>query len=144
MAPLAIRLLLLEDNPGDRRLVQAKLSDAAAGRFAITQVERLNDAIARLDSEIFDVILSDLTLPDSDRLNTVHALVAHCPTMPLVVLTGSNDDSIGDHAIEHGAQDYLLKSDASGPLIARSLRYAIERKRLELELRKANATVAVM
>ncbi len=141
MTAQAIRLLLLEDNAGDRRLVQAKLSDAAPRRFVITQVERLADAIERLSIETFDVILSDLTLPDSDRLTTVHALVAHSPTLPLVVLTGSNDDSIGDHAIVQGAQDYLLKSDASGALIARSLRYAMERKRFELELRKSNAAL---
>ena len=141
MSTPAIRLLLLEDNPGDRRLVQAKLSDAAPSRFVISQVERLAEAIDRLGNEAFDVILSDLTLPDSDRLNTVRSLVAHCPTLPLVVLTGSNDDSIGDHAIEQGAQDYLIKSDASGALIARSLRYAMERKRFELELRKANTVL---
>lgn len=133
------RLLLLEDNPGDRRLVQAKLADAAPGQFVITHVDRLANALTRIDVERFDVMLSDLNLPDSDNLSTVQAIVGHSPNLPLVVLTGSNDDAMGNGAIQQGAQDYLVKSDASGPLIARTLRYAIERKGLEIELRKANS-----
>jgi len=134
-----LRLLLLEDNLGDRRLVQAKLADGAFGQFVITAVERLADALVRIAAETFDVMLSDLTLPDSTRLDTVKVLVTHAPTLPLVVLTGSNDDAIGNQAIVLGAQDYLIKDEASGAMIARSLRYAMERKKFEQELLHANA-----
>lgn len=141
MAERPTRLLLLEDNPGDFRLVQAKLADAAVGGFEITRAERLADALKYLASGAFDVLLSDLTLPDSDRLETVAALVQHAPNLALVVLTGSNDDAMGSLAIQQGAQDYLVKNDSSGALIARTLRYAMERKSLELALRQANATL---
>ncbi|MDD5030152.1 MAG: response regulator [Rhodoferax sp.] len=120
-----VRLLLLEDNPGDFRLVQAKLADAASGAFVITHAVRLADALKLLDSAPFDVLLSDLSLPDSDRLDTVGTLVRHAPHLALVVLTGSNDDAMGQLAIGQGAQDYLVKNDSSGGQIARTLRYAM-------------------
>lgn len=132
-------MLLLEDNPGDRRLVQAKLAEAAPGRFLISTAERLSDALAQLQRERFDVVLSDLTLPDSTQLNTVNVLASQLPRTPLVVLTGSDDDAVGNQAVLAGAQDYLIKNDASGALITRALRYAIERKKFELDLRDSNA-----
>ena len=135
------RLLCLEDNPGDFRLVQAKLYDAAPGGFVITHVERLAEALECLQNEPFDVVLSDLSLPDSNRLDTVTTMVAHAPNLALVVLTGSNDDALGNLAIQQGAQDYLVKNDSSGSQIARTLRYAIERKSLDLALRRANTSL---
>jgi len=133
-----IRLLLLEDNAGDARLVQEALADGAPGEFVITWVERLADALARIRTEGFDAVLSDLGLPDSTGLATAQAIAVGAPALALVVLTGSHDQDLGREAIQHGAQDYLVKGEASGPVIARTLRYAIERKRLEIGLRTAN------
>ena len=141
MPKAAIRVLLIEDNPGDFRLVQANLAQAAPGAFLVTHADRLAEALARIDTERFDVVLSDLTLPDSDRIATATAIIAHAPNLPLVALTGSHDDALGEAVIQRGAQDYLIKNEASGPLIARTLRYAIERKSLELALRDANAAL---
>ena len=138
MTAVPIRLLLLEDNPGDARLVQAALADHAPGEFAVTGVERLADALARVGTEGFDAVLSDLGLPDSTGLATAQAIVACAPALALVVLTGSHNQDLGRESIRHGAQDYLVKGESDGALIARTLRYAIERKRLEGGLRAAN------
>ncbi len=137
----ALRVLLIEDNPGDARLVQTALDEQAPGGFAITWVERLAGALACLAAEPFDVVLSDLGLPDSNRLDTVQAIVGHATGLPLVVLTGSHDAHVGRESIKLGAQDYLIKGESGGALIDRSLRYAIERKRMDIALRAANETL---
>jgi PAS domain S-box-containing protein len=136
-----IRLLLLEDNPGDARLVQTALAEHAPGEFAVVWVERLAQALARLEAEHYDVLLCDLGLPDSTGLATAQVLAARASAMPLVVLTGSHDQDLGQGAIQCGAQDYLVKEEVSGQVIARTLRYAIERKRLEIRLRMANGAL---
>jgi PAS domain S-box-containing protein len=133
-----LHLLLLEDNTGDARLVQALLAEHAPDEFAIVCVQRLADALVRLEAGHFDVVLCDLGLPDSTDLATAQALALRAPALPLVVLTGSHERDLGREAIQRGAQDYLVKDEVSGPLIVRALRYAIERKRLELGLRAAN------
>ena len=135
------RVLLLEDNTGDYLLVQAGLAHAAPGAYLLTRAECLAEAFTRLETETFDVILSDLSVRDSEGLLTVKAFVSQAPALPLVVLTGLNDSRIGEAAILLGAQDYLVKDNVDGAMLARTLRYAIDRKRLELRLRDANATL---
>jgi putative nucleotidyltransferase with HDIG domain len=141
MSPTQIRTLLLEDNPGDARLVQVALADYAPGEFIVIRAECLQQALSMLAEESFDIVLCDLGLPDSAGLATLEALAARTPVLPLVVLTGSHDEHLGREAIEQGAQDYLVKDEASGPLIARTLRFAIERKHLETRLRLANESL---
>ena len=141
MSALPIRLLLLEDNPGDAGLLQATLATYAPGEFVLTRVECLADALVRIRAEPFDVVLSDLGLPDSAGMATVQALKACAPSLPLVVLTVQQDTELGRTAIRHGAQDYLVKGEWSGVLIARTLRHSIERARLENQLHEANATL---
>ena len=126
-----IEILLVEDNPGDARLVREALADEAPGEFAVTTVDRLKDALARIHTERFDAVLCDLGLPDSTELGAVQAIVAGTPMLPLVVLTGSHDEDLGRAAINLGAQDYLVKGETRAPTVARTLRYAIKRKRLE-------------
>jgi signal transduction histidine kinase len=133
-----IRLLLLEDSADDAQLVQTALAKHAPGGFAVAWVERLADALQRLDSARVDAVLCDLGLPDSTGLATARALAAHAPAVPLVVLTGSHDEELGREAIHHGAQDYLVKDEVRGSMLARALRWAIERKRHEIELSTAN------
>jgi len=144
MTPTPIRLLLIEDNPGDARLVCELLTRHAPGEFAVTMVERLADALRRAGTEPFDVALCDLGLPDSSELATLQAMATHSPALPLVVLTGLDEHDIGRKAIELGAQDYLVKGEAGGEVIARTLRHAIERKRLEIQLHQANQKLADM
>jgi PAS domain S-box-containing protein/putative nucleotidyltransferase with HDIG domain len=138
MTSTSIRLLLLEDNAGDARLVQEALAEHAPDGFVVVWVERLAQALSKLAAEQFDIVLCDLGLPDSSGLATAHKLSTCAPAPALVVLTGSHDENLGREAIQHGAQDYLVKGEAGGQVIVRTLRYAIERKRLEIGLRDAN------
>jgi len=135
------RILLIEDNPGEARLVQVALAEGAPGEFAVTTAERLAEALALIRTERFEAVVCDLGLPDSTGLATAQAIFAEAPWMTVVVLTGSHDDDLGREAIRRGAQDYLVKGEAGAVLIARTLRYAIERKRLETALREANTTL---
>lgn len=141
MTATPFKLLLLEDNPDDARLVEAVLAKYAPGEFAITWVERLADALMRIETERFDAVLCDLGLPDSSGLASAQRITDHAPALPLVVLTGSHGDDLGRAAIGQGAQDYLVKGQSDGVLIARTLRFAVERKRLENELRQATVSL---
>lgn len=136
-----IRVLLLEDNPGDARLLQEALAEFAPGAFVVTWVERLALALARLATEPYDVILCDLSLPDSSGIATPRSIAESFPALPLVVLTGSHDPNIDRDVIQQGAQDYLVKGQSAAEVIVRTLRYAIERKSLESALIAANAAL---
>ena len=103
MAPeAAIRVLLVEDNPGDARLVEILLSEVAAPRFGITHAERLDEAIEHLSDTEFDVILLDLSLPDSGGLETLSRTREAAPRTPLVVLSGQDDQEIALSALQAG------------------------------------------
>ena len=141
MKQTPIRVLLLEDNPGDARLVHVALDEYAPRKFALTWVERLADALAHLSAEPFDAMLCDLSVPDSTGMATPRAIIERFPALPLVVLTGSHDESLGREAIQHGAQDYLVKGKSDADAIVRCLHYAIERKQLELQLQMANQSL---
>lgn len=130
-----IRVLLVEDNPGDARLVELLLGEAASSiTFELTHVVRLEEAFERLETEEFDVVLLDLSLPDASGLDTVGAMQNAAPHLPVVVLSGMADEEVALRAIGGGAEDYLIKGQGDGILIARSIRYAIERKKAEERL----------
>jgi len=133
-----IRILLVEDNPGDARLIKETLSDAAADQFELDFTERLDLALEQVAQHEYDVVLLDLTLPDSSGLQTFERMHAQAPTVPTIVLTGLNVESLGTEAVQKGAQDYLIKGQLDTPLLVRSVRYAIERKRLENQLLQSN------
>ena len=121
-----MKILLVEDNPGDARLVQLAFSEVPDWAIALTHVDRLADAEARLIVDCFDAILLDLSLPDSHGLATVERVRSAAPDVPIVVLTGFADDAVALEALHVGAQDYLPKG-TDGPTLMRALRYAIER-----------------
>src|SRR5215211_2653320 len=130
-----IKVLLVEDNPGDARLVEILLSEVdSLGSFEITPAERLDEALEHLDDSTFDVILLDLSLPDSSGLETVEVVRTRVPLTPLVVLTGRDDEETALRALQSGAEDYLVKGRGDSELMARSIRYAIERKKAEENL----------
>jgi signal transduction histidine kinase len=135
--PGTTRVLLVEDNPAEARLIREMIADAATGEFSIEHVERLGEALSRLQQQGAEAVLLDLTLPDSRGLETVERVREQSPRVPIVVLTGLEDDSIGVEAVKCGAQDYLAKSHAGGDLLTRTLRYAIERQRVRIELQEA-------
>ena len=129
-----IQLLLLEDNPGDARLIRELLKEVTGGVFDVTQAGRLGEAKAAAAGREFDIILTDLTLPDSHGLEAFRSLCAIAPMTPVVVLSGVDDEDLAISAVREGAQDYLAKSRLEPHLLGRSIRYAIERHRAEKRL----------
>jgi signal transduction histidine kinase len=134
-----LRLLLVEDNPGDARLLQEELKEVASARFEVRHVTRMAEALAAVSEPGLDVVLLDLSLPDGHGLSNIERVVQAAPMLPLVVLTGTDDEQLAMRAMHAGAQDYLVKGQASGPLLVRALRYAIERKRAEEGLKREEA-----
>lgn len=124
-----IKALLVEDNPGDAFLLQEKLADVPKIRFKLTHVKRLASAIEYLKQEFFDIILLDLSLPDSQGLETFLTLEKIVPSLPIILLTGLNDESLALEAVREGAQDYLIKERTTTDVLIRSVNYAIERMR---------------
>jgi diguanylate cyclase (GGDEF)-like protein len=124
---------LVEDNPGDARLVEILLSEEGP-EFEVSHAARLGEALEELDRSGFDVVLLDLSLPDSSGFETVERVRMAVPQMPVVVLSGRDDEQIALRALQGGAEDYLVKGQGDGDLIARAIRYAIERKKAEERL----------
>jgi signal transduction histidine kinase len=128
-----VRILLVEDNPGDARLLRYTLQEAQSLRFELSHAERLSDALDRVRAEPADVVLLDLSLPDAHGMDTVARMLEAAPAVPIIVLTGLADETVAVHAVQAGAQDYLVKGTVEGATLARAIRYAMERKRLETE-----------
>jgi len=139
MTERQINVLLIEDNPGDARLLQEILKEENGASFRFTCVDRLSAGLAWLTGNEVDAILLDLGLPDSQWLDTFLRLQGECEMIPVIVLTGIQDRELAIHAVQRGAQDYLNKNMISGPLLDRSIRYAIERKRTEIALKESQA-----
>src|SRR5271163_445298 len=132
MARSSVKLLLLvEDNPGDARLLREMLNEQDQHKPDLIHVECMKDAEKRLVERVFDAILLDLGLPDAQGLGAVRRAHAAAPRVPLVVLTGSDDEMLAAQALQKGAQDYLIKGQIDTRGLFRALRYAIERKIME-------------
>ena len=132
---MPIHLLLVEDNPGDALLFQGMLDGQYPGQYTIVTTGTLCDARAIIFGQVFDAILLDLSLPDAQGLDTVDRLVEAAPDLPIVVLTGLADEEIAMEAVRRGAQDYLFKGQTDVRTVRRVIQYAIDRKRIEEELR---------
>jgi signal transduction histidine kinase len=137
-------ILLVEDNPGDTYLIQRMIEPSDVSSMAIHPVTRLRDAINYVSQHEIDAILLDLSLPDSQGISTLTTLLEHAPTIPIIVLTGLNDDELGVQAVQARAQDYLVKGTVDQALLIRSIRYAIERKRLEQNLQQSKQELEVL
>jgi diguanylate cyclase (GGDEF)-like protein len=129
-----IKVLLIEDNDVDAELTQDLLSEWSMEEFQITRAKTLAEGFSFLSRERFDAVLLDLSLPDTFGLPTVRQVHAMNPTVPVVVLSGVTDQSLALQAVQQGAQDYLVKGQGHPELLARAIRYAIERKRAEEHL----------
>lgn len=140
-----LEVLLVEDNPGDARLIEEMLRDAetllervdlgssTAGSLRIHSEQSLQAGISRLNRVDVDVVLLDLGLPDSTGMETLTSVIDVADRVPVIVLTGLQDERVGIEAIKHGAQDYLVKDEVSSELLVRSIHHAIERNRQELD-----------
>ena len=128
------RVLLIEDNPGDVRLIREMLSEGEDGLFELDCVGRLSQGLEYLATRGTGVVLLDLSLPDSYGFDTFLKVYAHSPKVPIIVLTGHDDQTIALSAVKTGAQDYLVKGKLDRELLLRSMQYSIERKRYQEQL----------
>lgn len=136
MVTEAITILLVEDNPGDARLIQLMLAAADGPRFDVVRADRLATAVETLCGGAVDVVLLDLSLPDAHGLETVSRTLECAPDAAIVVLTGLNDETVAIRAMKAGAQDYLVKGQFEEAVLVRAIRYAMERKRLDRDRRR--------
>lgn len=132
--PLPTRVLLVEDNAGDARLIHEFIRETDAEGFDVERAERLAAALTRLSQGGVNLVLLDLSLPDSHGIETFRKLHAAAPSIPTIVLSGLNDESVALQAVHDGAQDYLMKGHGDGRLLVRAMRYALERARTATQL----------
>ncbi|MFQ5858400.1 MAG: response regulator [Anaerolineae bacterium] len=130
MSDTPIKILLVEDNPGDARLIREMLAEARDAPFHLEWADRLVSGLELLTVDGTDAVLLDLSLPESQGLDTFLTVRSHAPEAPIIVLTGLGDEALALEAVRKGAQDYLVKGEVDGRLLIRSLRYAIERHRI--------------
>jgi signal transduction histidine kinase/HPt (histidine-containing phosphotransfer) domain-containing protein len=132
-----IRLLLIEDNPVDERLLRARLAEGHGVRFEIESTRRLDHGLERLRASRFDLVLLDLSLPDSAGSETIAQLHRKAPRIPILALTAFNNQEIMNLAVRDGAEDYLVKGTFRTDILVRAILYAIDRKRVRDELETA-------
>jgi len=124
-------LLLIEDNPADAKLVREALTHTRFGPFQIEWVKNLSDGLERLSKGGIEGVLADLFLPDSQGIETLDKLLLAAPRVPILVLSGLDDEGIASQSVQHGAQDYLPKSHLDSYALSRALRNMIDRKTAE-------------
>lgn len=129
-----VEILLVEDNPADARLIREALAEMAEVSFNLECAGTLSEGLSRLGEGEVDLVLLDLGLPDSDGIETLTRVRTEMPAVPIVVLTGLQNDAGGVEAIRQGAQDYVRKERVDGRVLARSIRYAVERKKAQRRL----------
>jgi len=132
------RILLVEDNPGDARLIRELLCEAGTNAYKVMHVATLSDALDILGASTVDVMLLDLSLPDSSGLETVRRVDERASEIPIIVMTGTDDGELALSAVQAGVQDYLVKGETSCEWLVRCMRYAIERKRDRQTLARKN------
>ncbi|MFX0136814.1 MAG: winged helix-turn-helix transcriptional regulator [Candidatus Hodarchaeota archaeon] len=126
-------ILLIEDNSTDVRLIEELLKTSADFKFNLESYPRLSESLSNLKTKHFEIILLDLTLPDSDRESTLERVLNVTNTIPIIILTGLDDKEFALQSLHKGAQDYLVKGELNGPSLIRSILYAIERHRIDSE-----------
>ncbi len=128
MKKKSLQVMLVEDNPDDIVLAREMLREACPGEFTLTEISRLSTALKKLASETYDAVLLDLKLLDSIGLDTLAQMNAAFPQIPIIVLSGSNNNEMAMQAVQQGAQDFLVKWNVPGKALGRVIRYAIARK----------------
>ncbi|WP_426559444.1 GGDEF domain-containing response regulator [Dapis sp. BLCC M172] len=132
----SLNTLLVEDNPGDAFLIKQLLKIESSLNFNVAHCDRLSLAIKQLNEEKIDVILLDLGLPDSQGFETISHMIEIAPNIPIIVLTGRDDEDFSVQVVQKGAQDYLVKSEISAEVLIRSIRYSLERIQLVQKLQQ--------
>ncbi len=146
MSTQRVKVLMVEDNQSDVRVIERLLSQSSQPSFEIEVSDRVGAGLEYLSSGVMpDVILLDLSLPDSDpeRLDSLHRIHHAAPGIPIIIMTGMGDQAIATRAVRHGAQDFLVKGEVGSDVLLRSIRYAIERQQAEEELRESEERYAL-
>jgi PAS domain S-box-containing protein len=130
----SLHILLVEDNSTDVFLLENALEKVRTSEYVLTSVKRLDEALRCLHDKYFDLVLLDLGLPDSQGLETFTRMQREHPTIPILIMSGLDDDLLAVRAVQDGAQDYLVKGVINSAMLSRTIRYAIERKRSEQRL----------
>src|ERR1700726_455724 len=133
MKEKALQVLLVEDNAGDVRLLREMFRGERPDSFELTHLLRMSEAVNHLAKGGVDVVLLDMGLPDGHGLDTVRRAHASAPGVPVIVLTGLDDEALAAEAMKEGAQDYLIKGQIENRALPRALRHAIERHRMQTE-----------
>lgn len=136
-----VRVLLVEDNTGDSRLVEELLNENVNHEFEVINVTRLAEGIKELMTSIYEVILLDLGLPDSQGFTTYEELYKYSKSIPIIILTGFDDIDFASEAVSKGAQDYLVKANLTSLKLSTSICYGIERKKYEQKLKHLNSVL---
>ena len=135
MSDTPLRILLVEDDPAYAELTRAMLRTNGGSSVTLDHTASVHSAVAKLADSTYDIVLLDLGLPDAQELEALNSLVGAAPDLPLVILTGTENEVLALQAVKGGAQDYLIKGQATPELLIRAIRYAIERKQSELHIR---------
>jgi two-component system, NarL family, sensor histidine kinase UhpB len=139
-----IKVLLVEDNLGDVIIIREMFKEIYGIHFKVTHADGLHKGIKHLHNNDFDILLLDLNLPDSQGLETFRSINQDAQDLPIIILTGFSDEEFAISSVGEGAQDYLVKGQIDSQLLARSIKYAIERKSIERELRKSEEKYRLM
>jgi two-component system sensor histidine kinase UhpB len=138
-----VRIILVEDNPGDALIIQEMLKEIYDNHFDLHSFQRVDEGLKHLN-ENFDIMLLDLNLPDSQGIETFNTMNKHAPELPIIILTGLVDEELAINIVSEGAQDYLVKGQIDKQLLSRSIKYSIERKHIEIDLRKSEEKYRLM
>jgi len=139
-----IKILLIEDNPGDVLIIREMLKEKQSNHFEVTSANDLKNGLKHLIKGDFDIILLDLNLPDSEGIETFDNINQNARDLPIIILTGLADEEIAISSVGKGAQDYLIKGQTDSQLLVKSIRYSIERKGIEKRLRNSEEKYRLM
>ncbi len=131
-----LNILIVEDDIGDRKLLHQLLLKTAPQISNVESAECLSEALEKLDADNYDVVFLDLGLPDSQGMKSVSTLSTKAPNVPIIVLSGLDDAQMGVTAVQKGVEDYLVKGHVESDMLARTVWYAIERKRTRIVLKE--------
>lgn len=139
-----LKVLLIEDNPGDAFLMKFYLGESSSPMFHVSHAENLKSALDLLSENKFDIILSDMNMPDSYGVDTIKTLMGNHPGNLVVVLTGLTDEEVGLETVRYGAQDFLVKGKFDGKVLVSSVMFAFERFKLNKQLDEENSRLSTL
>lgn len=131
-----IHIMLVEDNPGDALIINEMLKEIYDNKFELAHFKRVDEGLKHIEED-FDILLLDLNLPDSHGVETFKTMNKHVPELPIIILTGLVDENLAINIVSEGAQDYLVKGQIDKQLLSKSIKYSIERKKIERDLKKS-------